>query len=70
MITDSKASNEALEMKLLQILKKNPKVTQKELSGMLNVSRATIQRLIKMLEHSKRIERIGGKRYGYWEIQE
>ena len=35
---------------------------------MLNTSRATVQRLMKELENAQRIERKGGKRYGYWEV--
>lgn len=37
---------------------------------MLNISRASVQRLMKELENAQRIERKGGKRYGYWEVKE
>lgn len=71
---NSKASNEALdealEMRLLNLLKEQPELTQKEMMVMLDVSRATIQRLMKELENAQRIERKGGKRYGYWEVKE
>ncbi len=71
---NSKASNEALsdalEMRLLNLLKEQPEVTQKEMVVMLNTSRATVQRLMKELETDQRIERKGGKRYGYWEVKE
>lgn len=70
----SKASNEALdealEMRLWNLLKEKPEITQKEMVVMLNTSRATLQRLMKELENSQRIERKGGKRYGYWEVKE
>lgn len=36
----------------------------------LNTSRATVQRLMKTLTDSGKIERKGGKRYGHWEINE
>ncbi len=71
---NSKASNEALdealEMRLLNLLKEQPELTQKEMVVMLNISRASVQRLMKELENAQRIERKGGKRYGYWEVKE
>lgn len=71
---NSKASNEALdealEMRLLNLLKEQPELTQKEMIVMLGTSRATLQRLMKELENAQRIERKGGKRYGYWEVKE
>lgn len=51
------------------MLKERPKLTQKEIVVELNISRATVQRLMKSLETSQRIERKGGKRYGYWEVR-
>lgn len=62
------ALGDALEDKLMMLLKENPHLTQKEMVEKLSVSRATIQRLIKKLGDEKRLERVGGKRYGYWEI--
>lgn len=71
---ESKASNEALdaalEMRLLNLLEEQPKLTQKEMIVILDTSRATLQRLMKELENDQRIERKGGKRYGYWEVKE
>lgn len=71
---NTKASNEALdealEMRLLNLLEEQPEITQKEMVVMLNTSRATLQRLMKELENSQCIERKGGKRYGYWEVKE
>ena len=73
-VPNFKASNEALdealEMRLLNLIKEQPRLTQKEMVVMLNTSRATVQRLMKELENAQRIERKGGKRYGYWEIKE
>lgn len=64
------ALNDALGDKLLILLKKNPNLTQKEMVEKLSVSRATVQRLIKKLIDEKKLERVGGKRYGYWVIHE
>ena len=58
---------DALE-KLLDEIEENPRITQQELSKNLALSRATIQRMIKMLIAEGIIDRKGGKRFGYWEV--
>jgi len=63
------ALKEVLEERLLRTIRENPQITQQELMKHLSVSRATIQRMIKSLSESSVIERKGGKRYGYWEVQ-
>ncbi len=63
------ALNDALENKLMMLLKENPYLTQKEMTERIPVSRATVQRLVKKLVDEKKLYRIGGKRYGYWEIR-
>jgi len=64
------ALDDALESRLLIVLKGNPKIKQMDLVAELNTSRATVQRLMKELVDSGKIERKGGKRYGYWKIHE
>ena len=62
------ALEEALERKLLRLIRNNPQIKQAELVVKLNVSRATIQRLIKSLSEKNVLKRKDGKRYGYWEV--
>ena len=50
--------------------KEKPKLKQKEVAELLNVSRATVQRTTEKLENANRLERKGGKRYGYWKVHE
>lgn len=54
---------------VIEIIKKDPKITQRKLPGLLGVSRSTIQRVMRELTEQGRIERIGGTR-GYWKIRE
>lgn len=61
---------DALEKRMLDILKANPKIKQADLVSALGSSRATVQRIMKTFSDNGTIERIGGKRYGYWEIHE
>ena len=54
--------------KILELIKTNPSIKTTQLAEALGVSLRTIKSLIKALEQNKRIERINGKRYGYWKI--
>ncbi len=60
---------DVLELKILELLKSNGKVKQDEIAVMLNVSMASVQRAMKRMVKQEKIERKGGKRYGYWEIK-
>ncbi len=64
------ALDDALENKLMMLLKENPYLTQKDISERISVSRATVQRHVKKLIIEKKLERVGGRRYGYWVIHE
>ena len=62
------ALDDALAAKILDVLRDNPNITQVELAVQLNSSRRTIQRTLDDLKKAGIIERIGGKRYGGWQI--
>lgn len=66
---DSKAENTALKMKIVEYLKNQPTATQKELQEALIETRTHIQKSMKELVNEGKIERKGGKRFGYWEIK-
>ena len=53
---------------ILNILKKTPDITQKNLSEKTNISLRTIKRIIQQLKEKGIIERVGSDRKGYWEI--
>ncbi len=59
-----------LEEKILQLIRNMPNCTYDALAESLEVSRSTVKRTIKLLAEQGKIERIGGKRYGHWEIHE
>ena len=61
-------SKRAKEIRILHAIKENPKVKTNELALMLGVSVRTIKSLIATLKKNKLIERVGGKRFGYWKI--
>ena len=66
---DSKAENTALKMKIVEYLQNQPTATQKELQEALNETRTHIQKIVKELVGEGKIERNGGKRFGYWEVK-
>lgn len=56
--------------KIIQLLRDNPKATYDNLMAETGVSRSTIKRTIGNLVADGYIVRVGGKRYGHWEIRE
>ena len=59
--------NKTIEDNVVQMIKTNSYVRVVSISECLGVSISTIKRIIKV---SKRIRRVGSKRYGYWKIIE
>lgn len=56
--------------KIIAELIENPKITQKELADNTDIPLRTIQRTLKELRENGVIERKGGKRFGYWEVND
>lgn len=65
---NSKHQNEALDNRIIAEIRNDLSVKQEDLIKKLNVSRASVQRSMKKLQTSGRIQRMGGKRYGHWNI--
>jgi len=57
------------EMQVLNLLRKDNRLTQKKLAEHIGKSERTVKRIILSLEQKGMIERIGGKRYGYWQVK-
>lgn len=60
----------AMEREILEILKTEPNISQETLGKRLGTTRRVIQKNINRLKAADRIERVGGKRYGHWEIRD
>lgn len=65
-INDSKETTK--ETRVLNLIKKNPKINVDDLSKELSVSPRTIKNILSILKNKKAIKRVNGNRYGYWEI--
>ena len=57
------------EIAVIQYLKENPTVTQKEIAAHIGKSERTVKRMTVDLSSRGMIERRGGRRNGYWEIK-
>ena len=65
--------NEALtdnQKMLLDMLRNDPTITQKEIIERVSLSRSTVQRMIKELSELGRLERVGSKKTGSWIVKE
>jgi len=56
--------------RILELLIDNPKITMAEMAEKLNVAKRTIEREVKQLRETGRVERIGSKRFGHWKIND
>lgn len=56
------------ELALLKVIAENPSVTQIQLAEKMQVTDRTIKRKMKSLQEKGFIQRINGKRNGYWKI--
>ena len=56
------------EMQVLKLLKEEGKLTQKKLGELIGKSDRTVKRITTSLEQKNYIERVNGKRYGFWKV--
>ena len=59
-----------MHLQVIETIRSNPHITQKDLVSETNIPLRTMQRIMKELQGDGKIERKGGKRYGYWAIHE
>ena len=64
------ALDDAMVLKIIEILKEKPDISQEALGENMGVTRRVVQKYINVLKEAGRIERVGGKRYGHWEIND
>jgi len=63
------ALDDAMVLRIIEILKEEPDISQEALADRLGSTRRIIQKHISVLKEAGRIERVGGKRYGHWEVR-
>ena len=72
--TDSEESGQKNSQTTLEqvyiLIKNNPSITRKQLVEATEKASSYIQRCINQLKETKRIQRVGGDKGGFWEIIE
>ena len=63
------ALDDAIVLRIIDILKEQPDISQNALGESLGVTRRVVQKYTNALKEAGRIERVGGKRFGHWEIR-
>lgn len=58
------------EARLLVLLKTNPSIKTEELAKEMGVSLRTVKNIVAILKKEGKLERIGGKKYGYWKVKQ
>lgn len=53
---------------ILDLLKNNKNITSEQIADALGLSVRTVKNVINAMKSMKIIERVGGKRYGYWKV--
>jgi ATP-dependent DNA helicase RecG len=53
---------------VLSACREKPHVTADELTARLGVSVRTVKRVLAMLQNQGRLRRVGGRKFGYWEV--
>ncbi len=62
--------DDTLALKIIEIIRSKPDITLDQLSTETGIARRTLVRYMSALKEAGRIERVGGKRYGHWEIRD
>lgn len=59
-----------MALKITDVIRRKPEITLDQLSEEVGIARRTLVRYMSAFKETGRIERVGGKRYGHWEINE
>lgn len=65
-----KYQSDTLELGILECLRNNASAKQTEIAAITGASLPSIKRHMKTMVEQSKIERVGGKRYGYWKIHD
>ena len=65
----TKNALEKAENQVMELMKEKPFITQLEIAKHLELLRTKVQSVIREFLKSGKVERIGGKRYGKWDVK-
>lgn len=64
----NKGIKSADELKIADLMKSNSKITSKDISAALNLTKSKVERLIASMKKRGFIKRVGSNKGGHWEI--
>ena len=67
-ISDNGSLDGTLALRIISVLKNEPTITIDQLSDKVNIARRTLVRYMNTLQKNNQIKRVGGKRFGHWQI--
>lgn len=62
-------NDDVMAFRIIEIIKDTPTISQEELAKRLGTTRRLVQMRMNILKDTGHITRVGGKRYGHWEIR-
>jgi len=66
--TNDVLKGNAMNIRVLEIIEEQKDISLSEIADCLCVSYTTIQRAVTSLKRAGIVERIGGRRYGHWNV--
>lgn len=63
-------NNDTTKQNIIEMVEKNNKITQVEISEKLNITLRAVKKSIKELQDRDIMERVGSSRSGYWKVKE
>ncbi|MFW6285738.1 MAG: winged helix-turn-helix domain-containing protein [Nanoarchaeota archaeon] len=66
--TTQKETLTELELKILEVIKKNNRLTRENIAKILNISPNTVKEYLAKLKNKNIIDRLGGRKTGYWKV--
>ncbi len=64
------ATQKSAKEQMLELLASNGKMTRDELAKEVGVSADTVKQHLANLQKAKRLQRIGGRAYGIWQVRQ
>ena len=62
--------DDTMALKIIEKIRSMPDITLYQLSEEVGIARRTLVRYMSVLKETGRIEWVGGKRYGHWEVRD
>ena len=67
-MTTEKTTEKSTEAIILQAMRSNPYITQKELAAKCGLTEDGVYYVVSKLRKSGVVKRVGGRKLGYWEV--